>query len=274
MKSILLLLSCFAFGMNSWSQNSTVVTSASDIGLTISNVGFLGNSFRGNFQLENEPSCEFPINSGVEHLFEGGLWIGATVRGSEAVSTAAYDNARGYSTGGGGYEMTSEVGAGIKERSSLFNSKVFDPLAVSHQDYICDFTDKNIVVPGTNIQISGHDQPLGLEVHLEAYNWNFSFSNFFVIMDYTIKNTGTESLSDIYIGMFANAVIRNINVTPAGSGGTAFYDKGANGYNDSLYMGYCYDAAGDLGFTESYLERQTLFAKGFCEHIGNAPGDS
>ena len=163
---------CSLFLSNvSFGQKSTVVTNAGDVGLTMSNVGFLGNSFRGNFQLENEPSCEFPINSGVEHLFEGGLWIGATLRGSQAVSTASYDNASGYSTGGGGYEMTAEVGTGFKERSSLFNSKVFDPL------------------------------------------------------------------SDVYIGMFANAVIRNVNITPAGAGGTAFYDKGANGYNDSLYMG-------------------------------------
>ena len=253
---------CSLFLSNvSFGQKSTVVTNAGDVGLTMSNVGFLGNSFRGNFQLENEPSCEFPINSGVEHLFEGGLWIGATLRGSQAVSTASYDNASGYSTGGGGYEMTAEVGTGFKERSSLFNSKVFDPLAISHQDYVCDFTDKYVVVPGTNIAISGHDQPLGLEVHLESYNWNFSFSNFFVIMDYTIKNTGTESLSDVYIGMFANAVIRNVNITPAGAGGTAFYDKGANGYNDSLYMGYCYDANGDLGFTESYFGSKFLGAE-------------
>ena len=145
---------CSLFLSNvSFGQKSTVVTNAGDVGLTMSNVGFLGNSFRGNFQLENEPSCEFPINSGVEHLFEGGLWIGATLRGSQAVSTASYDNASGYSTGGGGYEMTAEVGTGFKERSSLFNSKVFDPLAISHQDYVCNFTDKYVVVPLSLIHI-------------------------------------------------------------------------------------------------------------------------
>lgn len=242
-------------------QKPIVYTSAGEVGLTMSNVGYLGNSFKGVFNTQKYPSCEYPKNSGIEHLFEGGLWIGAKVRGSEAVSTASFDNAKGYSTGASNYEFTAEVGAGFKERSSLFNSKVFDPKAISHQDYFCDFTDKNILVPGTNIQISNHDQPLGLDIHLEAYNWNYSFSNFFVILDYTIKNTGSEQLSDVYVGMFANAVVRNINVTPAGSGGTAFYNKGANGYNDSLYMGYCYDAAGDLGFTESYFAHKLLGAE-------------
>lgn len=249
------------FSLVSLAQKSIVYTTQSDMGLTMSNVGYLGNSFKGDFNLNDAPSCEYPRNSGVEHLFEGGLWIGAKVRGSEAVSTAAYDNARGYSTGGGGYEFTAEVGAGITEKSSLFNSKVYDPNAISHQDYVCDFSDKNILVPGTNIQISGHDQPLGLEIHMESYNWNYTFSNFFVILDYTIKNTGTESLSDVYIGTFTNAVVRNINTTPAGTGGGAFYDKGCNGYNDSLYMGYCYDGAGDLGFTESYFSHKFLGAE-------------
>ena len=70
-RNYIAVLMCSLFLSNvSFGQKSTVVTNAGDVGLTMSNVGFLGNSFRGNFQLENEPSCEFPINSGVEHLLK------------------------------------------------------------------------------------------------------------------------------------------------------------------------------------------------------------
>jgi hypothetical protein len=236
-------------------------TTAGEIGLTMTNVGTIGNAFKGNFQLQNAPSCEYPRSSGVEHLFEGGLWVGAIYRGAKTVSSGAYDNSKGYSTGTGGFEFTAEQGAGFTERSSLFNSKYFSQEAISHQDLICDFTDKNILVPGTEIQIQDHDQPLGLDIHLESYNWNYAFADFFVILNYTITNNGDDVLDSVYVGMFANGVVRNINVTPAGSGGTAFYNKGGNGYNDSLHLAYTFDANGDPGFTESYFSHKFLGAE-------------
>ena len=228
--------------------------------MTINNLGILGNAFKGSYQINNFKSCEYPRNSGVEHLFEAGLWIGGTVRGEVRVSTTAMDNSRGFSTGAPNYEFTSEQGASINEKSSLFNSKLFDPKAVSHQDFIMNYTDKNLTIPGTQIQIPNHT-PLGVDVHLESYNWNYVFSDFFVIMNYTVTNHGKEPIDSVFIGMFANAVVRNTNVSPAGSGGTAFYNKGGNGYNDSLYMGYCFDAKGDLGFTESYFAHKFLGAE-------------
>jgi hypothetical protein len=67
--------------------------------------------------------------------------------------------------------------------------------------------------------------------------------------------------------------VRNINVTPAGSGGAAFYNKGANGYFDSLNMAYCYDNSGDVGFTNSYVGQKFLGAEdknGFQHPEANA----
>lgn len=237
------------------------VTSAANVGLTVNNYGTIGNAFRGGFDIGN-PSCEYPKNSGIEHLFEGGLWIGGLINGSlTAVSTSAYDNPQGYSTGSAGYEMSAEVGAGIRERSSFFNSPNFSPDAISHQDFLLDFSDKNRVVPGTNIQISNHDNPLNLDVHMEVYNWNFPFSDFFVILNYNITNAGPDYIDDAYIAVWNNTVVRNINITPAGQGGSAFYNKGGNGFIDSLIMAYCYDHSGDPGFTDSYIGQKFLGAE-------------
>ncbi len=253
---VILLFVAHSVMLNAQTERTT---SAADIALTINNVGLLGNAFKGSYP--GSPSCKYPAGSGVEHLFEAGLWVGGLLRGSANVSSTAMDNSRGYSEGTGGYEFTAEQNAPIRERSSLFNSRVYDPEAISHQDFIMDYSEKNILVPGTEIGISNHDQPLGIDVHLETYNWNYAFSNFFVILNYTLTNNGENTVDSVFVGMFANAVVRNVNITPAGSGGAAFYNKGGNGYIDSLELAYTYDNNGDEGFTESYFAHKFLGAE-------------
>ncbi|MFB6307429.1 MAG: hypothetical protein ABEH43_10675, partial [Flavobacteriales bacterium] len=255
MKKILTYFIILFINLNLSSQSfDEKVTEASNVGMTVTNVGTIGNGFNGSFNLLDYPSCEFPRGSGVEHLFEGGIWVGALVNGTVvSVSTAALDDPSGYSTGKSGFEFTAEEGASIEKRSSLFDSPDFKPSAISHEDYIAEFTDSNITVPGTNIQIQDHEDPLNIEVHLETYNWNFPFSDFFIILDYTITNVGDKTLDSLYTGIWTNSVVRNVNVTPAGQGGTAFFNKGGNGYEDSLNMAYGFDATGDPGFTDSYF---------------------
>jgi hypothetical protein len=244
------------------SSFSEKVTSASNVRLNVSNVGTFGNAFRGYRDGSGNQSCEFPAGSGVEHLFEGGIWVGGLIDGSlVAVSTSAYDAPSGYATGRGGFEFTAPPGAGMEERSSLFDSPFFSPEAVSHQDYVAEFSDSNLLVPGTNIPINSHTQPLNLGVRMETYNWNYSFSDFFVILNFEVTNYSPSTIDSVYFGLWTNTVVRNTNVTPAGSGGSAFYNKGGNGYLDSLYMAYCYDHSGDLGFTESYVGQKFLGAE-------------
>ncbi len=236
------------------------VTSVSDVRLTVTNIGTFGNAFRGYRDGSGNPSCEYPAGSGVEHLFESGFWIGGIVNGQRFVSTSAYDAPQGYATGRAGFEFTNKSGD-IKQRSSYFDSPYFKPDAISHEDFIMVYTDENILIPGTQIPIQGHTDPLFVEVTGETYNWNYTFSNFFVICNFYIVNNGQYTIDSTYFAFWANTVVRNINVTPAGSGGSAFYNKGGNGFLDSLYMAYCFDAAGDVGFTDSYIGQKFLGAE-------------
>lgn len=259
--TLLFALTLFAQakGQSSFDEKLTTV---SNVRMTINNVGTFGNAFRGSYDVLGYPSAEFPANSGIEHMFEAGIWVGGLLDGaSVAVSTAAYDQTSGYSPGRAGYELTAELGAAFTERSSLIDNPNFSPEAVSHQDFIADFSDKNVLVPGTQIQISGHDNPIGLDIHFESYNWNYAFSDFMVICNYSITNSGNSTLEDTYISMWSNEVVRNTNITPAGQGGSAFYDKGGNGFIDSLSMAYCFDATGDVGNTESYIGHRFLGAQ-------------
>ncbi len=226
-----------------------------NIGVNLTTVGTIGRPNVRN-DPSGPPSMEYPINSGIEHLFEAGLWIGARVEEQTLVSTVARDAASGYSTGASGFEFTAEVGASITQRSSLTNSEFFTFDAVSHQDMVIDFSDKNVVVPGTSIFISGHDQPLGAQVKLEAYAWNYSFADFFVILNYRITNESLRTWDSVYLGMWSDLVVRNVNV--ATDFGSAFFSKGGYGYEDSCLANYAFDNDGDPGFSDSYGAIQFL----------------
>ncbi|MCF8413868.1 MAG: hypothetical protein K9G44_10670 [Melioribacteraceae bacterium] len=236
-------------------------TDAGNLRLTVTNFGTYGHGFT---LWPQQPSCEFPAGSGIEHIYDGGLWVGALSKSNDEfgngkqvgpfVSTGAVD-ASSVSNRGGGFEFTNKIGSFVKEQSSLVDNTFFRPEAVSHQDFVMEYSDTARTLPGSNEVIVDH-RPLGIVVKHEVYNWNFPFANFFVIMNYTIKNVSNQYLDSVYVGLWTDTVVRNTNVTsPRGS---AFYSRGGNGYEDSLKMAYEFDVDGDPGFTDSYVGIQYL----------------
>ena len=175
------------------------LTTASNVRLTVTNVGTFGNAFRGYKDGTGQPSGEFPAGSGTEHLFESGIWIGGIDQsGSIRVSTSAYDAPQGYAPGRGGFEFTNSIG-GMEVTSSLTDNPNYSANSISHQDFISNFSDENLLIPGTTIPISGHINPMGLGIKLSTYNWNYRFSDFFVIANLEIQNTGNQTYDDLHI---------------------------------------------------------------------------
>ncbi|MBI3141664.1 MAG: hypothetical protein HYZ16_02430 [Bacteroidetes bacterium] len=219
-----------------------------NIGLNVTNVGTLGRPNIRNSP-DGAPSMEYPINSGIEHLFEAGLWIGAQVNGELRVSTSAVDAASGYSTGRAGFEFTA-LGP-VSELSSLPNNEFFSGSAISHQDLVVRTTDSNVFVPGSGIPINSHEFPLGAVVKQSAYAWNYSFADFFVIVDYEITNSSKENWDSVYVGFWSDMVVRNVNVTR--DGGAAFFSKGGAGILPDETSFYVFQVSGDdLAYTQSY----------------------
>ncbi len=68
-----------------------------------------------------------------------------------------------------------------------------------------------------------------------------------MIFNYWIKNVSNRNIDSVFVGMWTDAVVRNTNITGRPSG-SAFFNKGGDGYNDSIKLAYEFDAAGDLGF--------------------------
>lgn len=214
-------------------------TSVGNIALTVSNFGVIGTR---NAYWPSQPSCEYPRGSRIEHLYQGGLWVGAVSRssGQQHVSTGATDRASS-SRIGQGYEFTSEISSNIVQRSSLSESQSFSESAVSHQDFVSFYSDLNRRNPTTGDTIPDH-VPLGLRIRQESYAWNFPFADFFVILNYTLYNVGVDTLDSVYVGLWNNAVVRNTNNVRPGTPG--YFEHGGNGYLDTLRMMYTFDYDG------------------------------
>jgi len=54
-----------------------------------SGVAMRSGKFRGFFYIYIVLSCEYPVNSRIEYLFNGALWVGAIVGRDTLVSVAA-----------------------------------------------------------------------------------------------------------------------------------------------------------------------------------------
>jgi hypothetical protein len=119
--------------------------------------------------------------------------------------------------------------------------------------------------PGDNLGIQGHS-PLGLDIHLESYAWNYSYADAFVILKYTFTNATEDTIQDIYAGIWADASVANFNYTDIYTPGGGFswsdnldgFDESEDGAGFERAIGYQYDANGDDGWTESYLGLSAL----------------
>jgi len=250
-------------------------TNIGNIGLTVTNFGTYGHGFT---KWPDQPSCEYPLGSGIEHLFDGGLLIGGFISNDAQgngktgpyVTTGAVD-ASSVSARGGGFEYTNSPESVVIERSSLLDSRFYEPSAISHQDLVMDYVDTNRTL--SNGEPIENHSPLGVVVHQECYAWNFPFANFFVIMNYWIKNVTNKYIDSVYVGLWTDAVIRNTRVTgrPTGS---AFFNKGGDGYKDSMRIAYEFDAAGDIGFTDSYFGVQFLGSTPSLDSLFIIPNDT
>jgi len=198
-----------------------------NLGLNISNTGYLGD--RKDFCTGLPvPSLEFPINSGVEYNYAGGIWVGAVRHGDTVVSLAI--------TGGSG--VGSEFWprkfpeGDILERTTRpilrqpANSRCqdvkFSNDAVSEQDFVAVYCD----TLGEDLGLGGEEtRPLGVQVTQKSYSWSTEYARNFVLMEMTLENVGEDTLYDLYMGIFMDQDV-------FGPGGT--YDDDVTGFTHSV----------------------------------------
>jgi len=241
-------------------------TSVGQLGLTVTNFGILGNGWNRMEDGSIQPSCQYKqhtetFREQVEHFSYAGLWVGGIVNGQRRVSTAIVDGV--FEAGDEGFELFAEspiiIQSSIASTTQDSMAQYYSPYAVSHQDMIADFKDYG-TIPSDGLGVSNHN-PLGLNIHLEAYAWNYSYADAFVILNYTFKNMSMDTIADIYAGIWSDASVANFNYTDyyTPGGGFTWYDN-LDGFDRSVDeagfergIGYQYDVDGDDGWAESYV---------------------
>ena len=246
-------------------------TSVGNLGLTITNYGILGNGWNRMEDGSINPSCQYKqyteiAREQIEHFSYCGLWVGGIVNGQRRVSTAIVDGV--FDAGDEGFELFANspitIQSSISSTTQDSMAKYYSPYAVSHQDMITDFKDYGDS-PDDNFGIQGHS-PLGLDIHLESYAWNYSYADAFVILKYTFTNATEDTIQDIYAGLWADASLANFNYTDYYTPGGGFtwsdnldgFDESEDGAGFKRAIGYQYDANGDDGWAESYLGLSAL----------------
>ncbi len=241
---------------------TTFYTNIGKIGLTITNFGTIGTK---NQAWPLQPSCEYPLGSRIEHIYQGGLWIGAKPpqHSFPVVSTSFY---RGSSDDVP--EFTTEPGATIEERSSLPTSKFYHPNAISHQDFICEYTDRYTRVPATGDSLINH-YPIGVVVRQESYAWNYPFAESYVILRYIIKSINPDTIRDVYVGLCCENTVRNTNFVRPGA--TGYFFSAGNGYDSLTRMMYGFEFSPSPGNVpaDSYVGEVLLGTNPFPDGITN-----
>ncbi len=110
---------------------------SSKVVFTISNFGMFGEI---QYPLvpnpgEYHPGCEYPKNSGIQHCYQGALWIGAVVGNDTLVSVGldGWQNVR---------EMFPDAGPGeITRLSNRQGDADFDATAIADEEFIAVFYD-------------------------------------------------------------------------------------------------------------------------------------
>ncbi len=211
------------------------ITNQNLVGLTLTNYGFFGNNFASR-----SPSFEYPLGEGFEHMSRAGIWIGALAVSDTGeayrVSHAVVDNAQG-SNQVTETEFTPLPGP-IVERSRLLTSRVYDPEAVSDQDFIALFTDRPArEASGANGEAH---EPLDVDVRLETYGFGLDAAQEFVVLHFEITNRG-RPLRDAYVGLYTQLVSGDKDAypgwPPSGSAPAgSWYYKKIMTWVDSLSM--------------------------------------
>jgi hypothetical protein len=191
---------------------------AHDIGkiaMTITNFGNFGIANNG-FVCDGElcPSCEYPINSNIEYLYMGAIWIGAVVGRDTLVSVGADGWFPGIT------EILPDGGTDgiIITRSNLQSRPDYHEDAISEQDFLCSFAD-TVIRPGE----TGTDQfdnrphiPLNVTVQQNTYAWSYDYAEDFVLFDYKITNIGIYPIRDMYMAIYVDADVLHQSVDATG----------------------------------------------------------
>lgn len=275
---VLTVVTCLssAYGL----PRTDIYTDVGLLGVTITNLGYVGSGFDGN---GSQPSGEYPIFSNVEHLFLGGIWIGAETAGGERLVSTGAQDASTLSAGEETreYNDLTEAEFPVQIWSNRQNEDNFNSRALATQHIEVAFDDfRNDVTSHT---------PIGLQVVLRALAWSDPFADDFVILDYSIINVSGTELSNVYVGYWNDTTVGNTDETnpydSQAAVGWNYYDDKNGGWgppewapadavvegDDKIWMMWEHDDDGDDGLATSWIGTRLLGSEPAPEPAVNTP---
>jgi hypothetical protein len=235
-----------------------------EMSLGVGNDGTFGTNFSligpdvDCFTGEPLADCEFPRYSHTRYLFGAALWIGAVVGNDTLVSTGT----EGWSVLGKEFHPDSAPDGLIAYRSRLDPTSPAYQDAVSDQDFVAVYRDSCTGCAGVAADvIDGRPHvPLNIEITQRSYAWGYAVAEDIVFLDYSIRNTGSQALEDVYVGFLMDCDVHDRS---------DFYYMGAvddiSGYHVDSYIAegcpsgldlqYAWSADNDGDLSQSFLAR-------------------
>lgn len=147
--------------------------------------------------------CEFPPNSKEEHIYQGGIWIGAINPNGDtlvSVTKTHYTPHEFYPTAAEDDTIWT-VSKGDTVDIPYWPGYV----GVSDQDFVCKYSDYNL------LNIDDH-RPLYLDVIQTSYAWASPPLDEFILYNYYITPT-RHDLKDVFIAFWMHSEIGTINAS-------------------------------------------------------------
>ncbi|RKY53619.1 MAG: hypothetical protein DRP92_03075 [Candidatus Neomarinimicrobiota bacterium] len=165
----------------------------------VSNMGTLDDNFESG-RMTNYKGLifsEFPAGSNEEHLYQGGIWVGAVnADGDTLVSvTRTHFTPSEFFPSGEVWDTIWVVCKGDTVDIPYWPGYV----AVSDQDFICRYSDYNV------LNVPNH-HPLYLDVIQRSYAWSAPPLDEFIVFNYDIIPVKND-LKDVYVGFWIHGEI-------------------------------------------------------------------
>lgn len=255
------------FAQSSWlyAQLTNLDWKLHDVGKVRQLITNMGTLDQGLTDYPGLIFCEFPPNSSEEHLYQGGIWIGAiTPTGDTLVSVTKKHFDPGMHEF---FPTTAEwdtiwvVGKNDTADIPYWPRYV----GVSDQDFVCRYSDYNL------LNIEDH-MPLFLDVIQTSYAWASAPLDEFILFRYYITPTRFP-LRNVYIAFWMHSEIGTINAADSYIDEHTYYFKDLQmavaedeqGHNDGTAIspiGFRIlspkDTTNSLKFTFKYYEHENL----------------
>jgi hypothetical protein len=163
----------------------------------------MGTFDKGRTKYPGLINAEFPAGSEEEHLYQGGLWIGAiTPTGDTLVSqTEAHFTPNEFYPSSADWDT---IWTGNKG-DTLHLPYLPNYVCVSDQDFVCRYNDYNV------LNIDNH-YPLYLDVVQTTYSWGSAQLSEFLLYKYAITPKKFP-LKDVYIGFWMHGSTGTISAS-------------------------------------------------------------